>query len=105
VFVDDDASEGGGVGADAFAEVGEASSEATGDGATGPDGPADAGGDTATGCPSSPPSDASVCCGAVACVGDCLDACAACIAKCTADEQCCSRNQSVTCHAPGSSCP
>lgn len=56
-------------------------------------------------CPIAPPPGATACCGAVACAGDCPDACAACVSKCTATQQCCVRAQSVTCHAPGTSCP
>ncbi len=64
--------------------------------------PEDAGADA--GCPESPPSGASVCCGPVACDGLCASQCAACAAKCTPDQLCCAKTNNVVCMAAGSIC-
>ncbi|MGH7295837.1 MAG: hypothetical protein ACRELB_12920 [Polyangiaceae bacterium] len=68
------------------------------------DGISDAG-DAAPTCPASTPPEVTVCCGPIACVGDCPDACSECTAKCTATQQCCARGPSISCHTVGATCP
>jgi hypothetical protein len=59
---------------------------------------------TPTGCPDTPPDGASVCCGLIACTGDCEAHCLECEGKCTsANPVCCVKN-GVNCHMPGFMC-
>jgi hypothetical protein len=92
------------------------------DAATGPaDGaPADAndagellvdagGGDESTddgGCPMHVPASASVCCGSVACNGNCTSAqCSVCEMQCGPATLCCAKTNNVACRPMGSPCP
>ena len=53
-----------------------------------------------------PQDDASVCCGAVVCQGDCnIGNCSTCETKCTDAQVCCVKATSITCHNAGTSCP
>jgi hypothetical protein len=57
------------------------------------------------GCPQSPPSGASVCCGAVGCEGLCSTQCGLCASKCTMPGQyCCAKTNSVMCIDIGTKC-
>jgi hypothetical protein len=61
--------------------------------------------DAAASCPAAPPPGASVCCGSVACNGNCASQCPTCITECDAGLLCCAHANSVTCRPPGTSCP
>jgi hypothetical protein len=62
--------------------------------------------DVESGCPGSdPPAAPFVCCGSVACEGQCTGQCGACADKCTTPgEFCCAKNNNVLCLSPGSIC-
>ncbi len=72
------------------------------DGAPGPASDADVDG----GCPGpDPPQAAFVCCGPVACEGQCAGQCDACTTKCTAPgDICCAKTNNVLCLPAGSIC-
>jgi hypothetical protein len=63
-------------------------------------------GDATTGatCPEAAPPGASVCCGDIACSGNCTAECSACIARCDAGSLCCAKTNNVLCRPPGSAC-
>jgi hypothetical protein len=65
---------------------------------------ADAGDDAE--CPNQVPSGASVCCGAVACNGNCTAAeCLVCEMQCGTGTLCCAKTNNVACRPMGASCP
>lgn len=72
---------------------------ATSDARTGSDG------STSATCPGSVPSNATTCCGKVACSGSCGDLCSECLAKCDSDEICCAKKNVVVCRPKSSSAP
>jgi hypothetical protein len=58
------------------------------------------------GCPgSTPPSSPFICCGPVACEGQCTGQCDACMTKCTTPgDVCCAKANNVVCLSAGSIC-
>jgi hypothetical protein len=82
----------------AFADAGAPSESSTAsDGATG------ASGDS--GCPSETPDGAAVCCGSVACAGDCAGRCPACESSCpTPGTFCCAKSNNIMCRQVGMTC-
>lgn len=88
-----------------FAEA-DAASEAAQDAAADAGAPAASDADIDGGCPgSSPPQAPFVCCGPVACEGQCTGQCGACMEKCVVPgEVCCAKTNNVVCLSAGSIC-
>jgi hypothetical protein len=82
----------------------DAASESSQDAADG--GPQSTDADVDGGCPgSSPPPAPFVCCGPVACEGNCAGQCDACMTKCTTPgDVCCAKTNNVVCSPPGTIC-
>jgi hypothetical protein len=57
------------------------------------------------GCPASTPDDATVCCGSVACSGDCAGRCPECESTCPSPGMfCCAKNNNLLCRQVGMPC-
>ncbi len=56
------------------------------------------------GCPGQVPSGAAMCCGAVACNGNCDAQCDACATTCGSAFVCCAHANNVVCRSPGAPC-
>jgi hypothetical protein len=68
------------------------------------DGSGDDGASPESGCPDAVPPGASVCCGVVACNGNCGAMCSVCASNCGPATLCCARANNVSCRAPGAPC-
>jgi hypothetical protein len=102
----------GGCGVPEVTLVGDDASEAQAE--VGPDGPQEAGDDgsldgpessTDGGCVADSPPSGYICCGSLACGGQCTSAtCSDCTTRCEAGQDCCLRGSNMTCHVAGSGC-
>jgi hypothetical protein len=56
------------------------------------------------GCPNSTPGDATVCCGSIACSGDCAGRCPECESTCASGTFCCAKTNNILCRQVGMPC-
>jgi hypothetical protein len=56
------------------------------------------------GCPGSTPGDAAVCCGSIACSGDCAGRCPECESTCASGTFCCAKMNNIMCRQVGMPC-
>jgi hypothetical protein len=88
---------------DAVPELTFADGGATSESSTASDDATGASGDS--GCPSETPDGAAVCCGSVACVGDCAGRCPECESSCgTPGTFCCAKSNNIMCRQVGMTC-
>ena len=74
------------------------------DGDVGDVGAADAPFSLDAGCPSATPGDATVCCGSVACSGECAGRCPECESTCASGSYCCAKMNNILCRQVGMPC-